>query len=162
MNVVADSGPLISCAKAHKLMLIRDVYSEIVIPSSVYREIVVEGAGKPGAGEIETAVSVWVHVREPEDKPLVISLRKLLGPGESEAIALAKEMNAHLLIDERRGINEARKHGIHIKSTLLMLLEAKERGYISSVKTELDDLIDSGFRCSDALYNKILALSSEL
>jgi len=121
-------------------MLIRAVYSKIVIPPSVYREIVIEGAGKPGAGEIETAVSVWVDVREPENEGLVISLRKLLGPGESEAIALARELGGYLLIDERRGINEARKHGIRIKSTLLMLLEARERGYISSVKTELDNL----------------------
>ena len=162
MSIVADSGPLISCARAHKLTLIRDVYSKIVMPPSVYREIATEGAGRPGAEEIEAAVSIWVDVREPEDKGLVVNLRRRLGPGESEAIALVKELGGYLLIDERRGINEARELGIRIKSTLLMLLEAKERGYISSVKVELDELIDSGFRCSDALYHKVLAFSNEL
>ena len=162
MSIVADSCPLISCARAHKLMLIRDVYSKIVIPPSVYREIATEGVGRPGAEEIEAAISIWVDVREPEDKCLVVNLRQRLGSGESEAIALVKELGGYLLIDERRGINEARKLGMRIKSTLLMLVEAKERGYISSVKVELDELIDSGFRCSDVLYHKVLALSNKL
>ena len=159
---MADSGPLISCARAHKLTLVRNVYSKIVIPPSVYGEIVTEGAGKPGAEEIEAAVSVWVAVKEPEDKNLVFNLRQCLGPGESEAIALAIELGGYLFIDEKRGIKEARERGIRIKSTLLLLLEARERGLISSVKVELDELIDSGFRCSDDLYLKTLALSNEL
>lgn len=162
MDIVADSGPLISCARAHKLTLIRDVYSKIVIPPSVYREIVTEGAGKPGAEEIEAAVSVWVAIKKPENMSSVVNLRQGLGPGETEAIALAKELGGYILIDEKSGIREARELGLRIKSTLLMLLEAKEQGLISSVKMELDELIDSGFRCSDDLYQKTLALSNEL
>ena len=162
MDIVADSGPLISCARAHKLTLIRDVYSKIVIPPSVYREIVTEGAGKPGAEEIEAAVSVWVAIKKPENMSSVVNLRQGLGPGETEAIALAKELGGYILIDEKSGIKEARELGLRIKSTLLMLLEAKEQGLISSVKMELDELIDSGFRCSDDLYQKTLALSNEL
>lgn len=162
MEVVADSAPLISCARAGKLSLIRDVYSKIVIPPAVYRETVIEGAGKPGAEEIKEGISVWVEIREPSCSELIREMRQRFGAGESEAIALAKELNAYLLIDEVKAINEARKHGIRIRSTLLMLLEAKERGSISSVRVELDELIASGFRCSDALYQKALALSTEL
>ncbi len=101
MEIVADSGPLISCARAHKLMLIRDIYKKIVIPPSVYREIVTEGAGKPGAEEIEAAVSVWVAIKEPENKSLAVNLRQRLGPGECEAIALSRELGGYILIDER-------------------------------------------------------------
>jgi len=162
VDIVADSGPLISCARAHKLTLIRDVYSKIVIPPSVYREIVTEGAGKPGAEEIEAAVSVWVAIKKPENMSSVVNLRQGLGPGETEAMALAKELGGYILIDEKSGIREARELGLRIKSTLLMLLEAKEQGLISSVKMELDELMDSGFRCSDDLYQKTLALSNEL
>ena len=162
MEIVADSGPLISCARAHKLTLIRDVYSEIVIPPSVYREIVTEGAGKPGAEEVEAAVSVWVTVKRPENESFVARLKQRLGPGESEAIALSIELGGYLFIDEKSGIKEARERGIRIKSTLLLLLEAMECGLISSVKVELDELIDSGFRCSDVLYYKTLALSNEI
>jgi len=162
VEIVADSGPLISCARARKLTLIRDVYSRIVIPPSVYREIVIEGAGKPGAEEIEAAVSIWIAVKKPENESLVAKLKQRLGPGESEAIALAIELGGYIFIDEKSGIKEARKRGIRIKSTLLLLLEARERGLISSVKAELDELIDSGFRCSDDLYYKTLALANEI
>ncbi|RLE40012.1 DUF3368 domain-containing protein [Candidatus Woesearchaeota archaeon] len=162
MGIIADSSPLISCARAGKVKLIRYVYPKIVIPPSVYREIVVEGAGKPGAEEIEEGISIWVEIKEPKDKRFVSMMRKHLGEGESEAIALAKELNGYLLADERKVINEARRYGIRIKSTLLMLLEAKEKGLIPSIRAELDELIASGFRCSRALYQEILALSDEL
>jgi len=42
-----------------------------------------------------------------------------------------------------------------------MLLEAKKMGLISNVKSELDEFISSGFRCSAALYEEILILSHE-
>lgn len=162
MHTVADSGPLISCARANKLTLVRDVYSELIIPPAVYTEIVIDGAGKPGAEDIEAAVSIWVDVTKPGNDGLVASLKQCIGPGESEAIALAKELDAYLLIDEASGINVAREYGIRITSTLLMLLEARKRGLISSVTVELDELIVSGFRCSDVLYRKVLTLSGEL
>jgi len=162
VHTVADSGPLISCARANKLTLVRDVYSELIIPPAVYTEIVIDGSGKPGAEDIEAAVSIWVDVTKPGNDGLVASLKQRIGPGESEAIALAKELDAYLLIDEASGINVAREYGIRITSTLLMLLEARKRGLISSVTVELDELIASGFRCSDILYRKVLTLSGEL
>lgn len=51
--IVADSGPLISTARASKLHIIQKVYSKIIVPESVYHEIVAGGRGKPGAKEIE-------------------------------------------------------------------------------------------------------------
>jgi predicted nucleic acid-binding protein len=162
LHTVADSGPLISCARANKLALVRSVYSNLIIPPAVYTEIVIDGAEKPGAEEIETAVSIWVEIIEPENDNLVASLMQRIGPGESEAIALAKELDAYLLIDEAGGINVAREYGIRITSTLLMLLEARKPGLISSVTVELNELMASGFRCSDILYRKVLKLSGEL
>ena len=162
MKIVADSSPLISCARAGKLALIRSVYPRILIPPAVYREIVMEGAGRPGAEEVKAAVSVWIEIKEPGCENLVSEVKQRLGDGESEAIALAKELNGYILADEGSAIAEARKRGVRVKSTLLMLLEAKEQGFISSVRVELGQLIDSGFRCSEALYQKVLALSDEL
>ena len=162
MSVVADSSPIISCARAGKLHLIKDVYSRIIIPPAVYREIVIDGFGKPGDRELKDSISVWVEVKEPSCKCLIAALNRDLGDGESEAIALAKELNAYLLIDEVKAMNEAKRRGINILSTLIMLLEAEKLGLILSVKSELDELIASGFRCSAALYEKILLLSHEV
>jgi predicted nucleic acid-binding protein len=162
LKVVADSSPIISCARAKKLHLIKDMYSNIIIPPAVYRETVIDGSGKPGYSELKNSISVWIEVKEPVDKGIVSILNRRFGDGESEAIALAKELGLSLLVDEIRAMNEARRRGINILSTLIMLLEAKKTGLISSVKSELDELIASGFRCSAALYEEVLMLSHEI
>ena len=135
MKVVADSSPIISCARAGKLHLIKDVYSKIIIPPAVYREIVIDGLGKPGDNELKDSISIWVEVKEPSCKDIIAILNHDLGEGESEAIALANELDAYLLIDEIKAMNEAKRRGISILSTLIMLLEAKKLGLILSVKS---------------------------
>jgi len=162
LSVVADSSPIISCARSGKLHLIKSVYSRLIIPPAVYREIVIDGLGKPGDNELKNSISVWIEVKEPSDKGIVSILKRRFGEGESEAIVLAKELDFYLLIDEIRAMNEARRQGVNILSTLLMLLEAKKIGLISNVKTELDELIACGFRCSAELYEKVLVLSRKI
>lgn len=162
MRVVSDSSPIISCARAGKLHLIRNVYSKIIIPPAVYREIFIDGIGKPGDNELNADLSGWLEVRKPSLKSFIAILNHNFGDGESEAIALAKELDAYLLIDEIKGINEAKRRGIKILSTLIMLLEAKKLGLILNVKPELDEFMATGFRCSDALYQKILMLTREV
>jgi len=93
LKVVADSSPIISCARARKLHLIKKVYSNIIIPPAVYKEIVIDGLGKPGNNELKNSISVWIEVKEPSDKGTVSILSRRFGEGESEAIALAEELD---------------------------------------------------------------------
>jgi len=90
--IIADSSVIINCARANKLWLIESIYSKIVIPPAVYREVVIEGQGKPGSEEIEAGISVWLEIKEPEDKNLVYRIQQRLGNGESEAIVLSMEL----------------------------------------------------------------------
>lgn len=67
-----------------------------------------------------------------------------------------------LLIDERRGRAEAQRLNIRITGLLGILVEAKRKGLIVSVKPLMDKLIaDSTFRVSSKLYELILTMVQE-
>lgn len=92
MSLVADSGPILSFARAHRLELLRQVVAELFIPQAVYEDIVVRGAGKPGSAEVQA--STWIRRLPVQDLSLVDRLPTTLHRGEREAIALAKERNS--------------------------------------------------------------------
>ena len=55
MIIVSNASPLIGLARIENLDLLRQLYSEIVIPEAVEREVVVEGAQLPAAEEVGKA-----------------------------------------------------------------------------------------------------------
>jgi predicted nucleic acid-binding protein len=81
-----------------------------------------------------------------------------LDPGEAEAIALALETRAELLLmDERLGRDTARYLGLTFTGLIGLLVQGKRKGLIPSIKHELDALRDiAGFRIADSLYWRIL------
>ncbi len=52
MVVISNSSPLINLSIIGRLNLLERKFSEIVIPKAVWREVVVDGIGKPGAKEV--------------------------------------------------------------------------------------------------------------
>jgi predicted nucleic acid-binding protein len=58
--VVADSSPLIALAKIGCFDLLKGLYPRLHISGEVYAEIVVAGAGMPGASQV--AKSDWIEV----------------------------------------------------------------------------------------------------
>ena len=73
------------------------------------------------------------------------------------------EQNAELLlIDEKRGRTEANRLGLRITGLLCVLVEAKQKGFILSVKPLIDNLIHNAqFRVADNLYQNILTMVGE-
>lgn len=160
--VVSNSSALINLARIGKLELLRDLYGEVCIPEAVWQEAVVEGEGQAGASEIKSAP--WIKAQRVKNTELVKALRQELDPGEAEAIALALETQAELLLmDERLGRDTARHLGLPFTGLIGLLVEAKRKGLIPNVKGEVNALRDiAGFRIADSLYRQVLRDEEEV
>jgi predicted nucleic acid-binding protein len=156
MKVVSNTSPLINLAWIGQLALLRELYGVIHIPEAVWHEIVIQGAGQAGAKEVSSAD--WIKVCAAENKHLVLALHQELDAGEAEAIALALEQKADLLLmDERLGRETARYLGLNYTGLIGVLIEAKHKGLIGSIKEYLDKLRTmAGFHISQPLYLKVL------
>ena len=84
-------------------------------------------------------------------------LKQNLDDGESEAIALALEINSdYLLIDELKGRNMAENHGIKIVGLLGILIKAKQQGILTAIKPIMEQLLTIGFRIKPTLFDRVL------
>jgi uncharacterized protein len=156
MNVVSNTSPLIGLARIGRLDLLKALYGALTIPEAVWQEVVVAGADQPGADQVKDAD--WIQTRGVTNRQLVRALQQELDAGEAEAIALALEVEADLLLmDERLGRNTAHHLGLKYIGSLGVLIEAKHKSLINAVKPELNSLRDAaGFRISERLYARVL------
>lgn len=100
LKVVSNTSPLINLAQIGMLDLLQKLYGEIYVPDAVWQEVVIQGKGQPGATELVR--SDWVRRQSVTNVQLVQALNQDLDAGEAEAIALAIELKADLLIIDER------------------------------------------------------------
>lgn len=149
---VVNSTPLIALSIVGYLGLLRDLFDQVLIPASVYEEVVRRGRGRPGARDV--AQVDWLVVQEPKETiPLPAELMGL-DQGEIDVILLAKEIEADwALIDEKLARQVAKAVGLRVKGTLGVLLVAHRIGLLSR-KEALEavwKLARSSVRLSDKL-----------
>lgn len=158
--VISDTSPVRAIAHLGHLDWLRDLFGEILIPPAVAAEL-----QHPPASFSPVDPTAWpfLVVQSPTDRKRVIELRSELDAGEAEAIALAEEIRAELvLVDERAGRQIASRCGFTVMGTLGLLVRAKQRGLCALVAPLLDRLRDElNFFVSSGLRHAVLKQAGE-
>jgi predicted nucleic acid-binding protein len=149
--VVAEPIPLIAIQQKGQHHHLRSVFGELTVPPAVAREILPSVAPAP-----------WIVERRLTQPIAALVLRANLGAGESEAMSLAVEIRADLLlVDERAGRRAAAALGLGVVGTLGVLLAAKRTGHVAEVRPLIDELLRQGFWVAPRLVKRALLAAAE-
>jgi len=149
--IISDASPLIVLLKTNKLSLLKELFEKILVPEAVHKEITAKEHEKTIFNKIE-----WIETSTIRNTEMTTLLEKLIDRGEAEAIVLAKELNATLLIDDAKARKYAKLLNVDVIGTLGLLKIAKNRGLISSVRKTINDMLTEGYYIEDKLIKKIL------
>jgi len=149
--VVCNSSPLIALSHIGEIEILKSLFGEVLVPPAVVAESV---SASP--------LPEWVLRRDLTSAVAVELLHPALGRGESEAICLAAESKARLvLLDDRPARRHAQALGLPVMGTLGILLAAKRRGLVPAVRSLLEALVAHGFRVAPRLLKSVLADAGE-
>ncbi len=158
LKVVSNTTPIISLLKLNLLDLLKQLYLQIYIPVAVYNEI---EAGKTKEFFKDLSKIDWINIIEIQDKQAVKYFLDL-DSGEAEAIVLATELNADLIIlDEKLGRFHAKHADLKVTGTIGVLIKAKKAGLIKDLKPLLNELTDKEVWISEKLKREILKKINE-
>ena len=156
---VADTGPLISWARAGYVPLLRKLIPSLVVPMAVVVEL--SKPGRPGSDLL--LEGSWLSGRVLPPSAQLSGFPGLLGPGERQAISLAVHLGAdYILMDDGRAVAEAKSRGIEALRTLRLLGQAKRTGVVSLVKPILDDFARADFWLAESVRQAFLASIGEV
>jgi predicted nucleic acid-binding protein len=151
MIVVSDTSPLNYLVLVEAVQFLPDLFGQVVAPPAVLAEL--QHSRTPAKIKRWAAnPPTWLRVLTPA--PFAPFAR--LDLGESEAIALAKQLNADaLLIDERHGSAVAKQLGLTVVGTLGVLELAAEKGQLA-LPVAIADLRRTAFRAPESLIAEML------
>ncbi len=161
MIVLSDTSTISVLTRIGYLDLLEKLFQEVIIPQKVFDELM--RLSKFGIDTSIISKVNWLKVLTPQQTPLLSNLLIQLDEGEAHAIALAIEMKSDLLIiDEYEGRKIATQLKLQITGVGGILVRAKLRSFIPSVKTVLDSMRShANFYLSEKVYNEILRQANE-
>lgn len=158
LRVVSNTTPIISLLKLDRLELLQKLYNQINIPKADFNEI---EAGKNKAYYKDLSKIAWININPIQDTNALKYFLDL-DDGEAEAIILATEIEADLIIiDEKLGRFHAKHADLKITGTIGILIKAKKEGYLKEIKPLLDELTEKNVWISENLKQDILKRVNE-
>jgi predicted nucleic acid-binding protein len=157
-SIVADTTPLNYLVLIQAAEILPNLYGTVLIPPAVKAEL----------AHANTPAIVRAWISQPPQWLEVVSLKQPvdsalahLDAGEREAISLASELQAILLLmDERDGVTIARHRGLKVVGTLAALDLAAAHGLVD-LQTMFDRLRATTFRSPVRLMVSMLEQDAE-
>jgi len=141
--IVSDTSCLILFYKIGELDLLKKIFGKLHITDTVLKEF-------------KQPVPDWIDIVQLKTD-VHKGLSGFLDPGEATSIALASEYEESLLIiDEIKGRKAAKEMGISVTGSLGVLVAAKIKGHIQTVKPLIEKIQKTNFRISEELINRVL------
>jgi predicted nucleic acid-binding protein len=139
--VVSNASPLIALSKLGQLALLPRLYGQVLIPHTVYEEVVVTGLreGHVDAIAVDHLVRLGrIVVQDVELSADDQDWASGIDRGEAEVIALARDVGAdRVIIDNAHARRAARSQGLPLRGTIGVLLEAASREQLTVPELEL-------------------------
>jgi len=161
--VVSDSSPLVILAKLNHFDLLRTLFSQVYISAEVHHEVVVSGAGLPGASEVDRAT--WIETKQVQNRTELSELRKSygLGIGELSAIVLAKEIRANIvLLDDYEARRLAKGENLEVRGTLGVLETSFRQGHLADLRGAFEQLLKHSYIDPRLLNKRLRAMGLPL
>jgi hypothetical protein len=163
VTVVADSSPLVILAKLGCFDLLNKLFRRLDISAEVYHEVVVAGAGLPGATEVANAK--WVEVRNLQNQADLLAAQQnyALGVGELSTILLGKELHANaVLLDDYKARKLATAKGLQVRGSVGLLETFYLRGYLTDLRAAFRQLLTDSYIDQRLLDRRLRALGLPL
>lgn len=161
MIIISNASPLIILAKLRLFALPQNLFSKLTIAQEVWHEVALQGAGLPGAAELQQAVQDgWIRVMPVTNtgQMTIWKSQYAFGAGELATILLSKEMSADFaLIDERRARLLAKAENVSVLGTIGLLELGCQRGQVADLRQTYQMLMQQGARIDLKILNQSLA-----
>lgn len=153
MIVISDTTPLNYLILVGCKDIVEKLFSEVVVPEAVFNEL--QHADTPDIVRLFIqAPPQWLRVRSVT--AVADPSLRMLEIGEREAIILAEELKADLiLMDDANGRQKALQRNLPVIGTLGVLEKAAIQGLLD-LPTIINKLKATNFRASDTLYDLFL------
>ena len=137
--IISDTSCFIVLTNIGELDLLHKVYGQIITTIDI-------------ATEFDEALPDWVEIQNVSDKYRQQLLEMQIDKGESSAIALALETpDCTVILDDYKARKIAERLGINITGTIGVIVKAKLKGVIPSIKPLLEKIKQTDFRLSSAI-----------
>jgi predicted nucleic acid-binding protein len=147
--VIADTSCLILYSKIQLIHILHSLYSDVIITPEVANEF----------GELTPE---WINIQSAKPENIFLFENYNLGIGEITSLALAVELtNSTVILDDDKAKKIAKSYNLDVTGSLGIIVKAKEKNIIPSVRDVLIKIKAINFHLPSSLEKLILKIAEE-